>query len=133
MSSTLWYPWVCLCSVFRPEFYWWQVVLTLRKFCEVAIATLLSAKPPLQVSFMLLRRLCARLGGSLWVGILFMSHSLQVQFKPFMDPNVGFAAAVGSLGSGALQKASSLVHVRSWSPTSSLYLWLASSLLWGVG
>jgi hypothetical protein len=34
--------------MFRPELYWWRLVLTLRKFCEVAVALMLSSKPLFQ-------------------------------------------------------------------------------------
>ncbi len=37
-----------LCSMFRPEFYWWRLVLTLRKLCEVVVALMLSSKPLFQ-------------------------------------------------------------------------------------
>jgi hypothetical protein len=37
-----------LYSMFQPEFYWWRLVLTLRKLCEVAIALMLSSKPLFQ-------------------------------------------------------------------------------------
>jgi hypothetical protein len=37
-----------LCSMFRPELYWWRLVLTLRKLCEVAVALMLSARPLFQ-------------------------------------------------------------------------------------
>jgi hypothetical protein len=35
-------------SLFRPEMYWWRLVLTLRKFCEVAVALMFSSKPLFQ-------------------------------------------------------------------------------------
>ncbi len=35
-------------SLFRPELYWWRMVLTLRKFCEVAVALLFSSTPLFQ-------------------------------------------------------------------------------------
>ncbi len=34
--------------MFRPEFYWWRLVLTLRKLCEVVVALMLSSKPLFQ-------------------------------------------------------------------------------------
>jgi hypothetical protein len=34
--------------MFRPEFYWWRLVLTVRKFSEVAVALVLSSKPLFQ-------------------------------------------------------------------------------------
>ena len=37
-----------LCSMFRPELYWWRLVLTLRKLCEVAVALMLSSRPLFQ-------------------------------------------------------------------------------------
>jgi hypothetical protein len=39
---------LCARSMFRPDFYWWRLVLTLRKLCEVIIALLLSSKPLFQ-------------------------------------------------------------------------------------
>jgi hypothetical protein len=41
---------LCACrySLFRPELYWWRMVLTLRKFCEVAVALLFSSAPLFQ-------------------------------------------------------------------------------------
>ena len=43
-------PWVVVhrYSLFRPELYWWRMVLTLRKFCEVAVALLFSSSPLFQ-------------------------------------------------------------------------------------
>jgi hypothetical protein len=35
-------------SMFRPEFFYWRLVLTLRKFCEVAVALMFSSKPLFQ-------------------------------------------------------------------------------------
>ncbi len=35
-------------SVFRPEFFYWRLVLTLRKLCEVAVALMFSSKPLFQ-------------------------------------------------------------------------------------
>ncbi len=35
-------------SLFRPELYWWRMVLTLRKFCEVAVALMFSSAPLFQ-------------------------------------------------------------------------------------
>ncbi len=35
-------------SLFRPELFWWRMVLTLRKFCEVAVALLFSSAPLFQ-------------------------------------------------------------------------------------
>jgi hypothetical protein len=38
-------------SVFRPEFFYWRLVLTLRKLCEVAVALMFSSKPLFQAWF----------------------------------------------------------------------------------
>ena len=35
-------------SLFRPELYWWRLVLTLRKFCEVTVALMFSTSPLFQ-------------------------------------------------------------------------------------
>jgi hypothetical protein len=35
-------------SLFRPELYWWRMILTLRKFCEVAVALMFSSSPLFQ-------------------------------------------------------------------------------------
>ncbi len=35
-------------SLFRPELYWWRMVLTVRKFCEVAVALMFSSTPLFQ-------------------------------------------------------------------------------------
>ena len=37
-----------LYAVFRAEYYYWRMVLTLRKFCEVAVALLFSSSPLFQ-------------------------------------------------------------------------------------
>lgn len=37
-----------LCSLFRPELYWWRMVLILRKFCFVGVALMFSSTPLFQ-------------------------------------------------------------------------------------
>ena len=37
-----------LYSLYRPEVFWWRIVLMLRKFCEVAVALMFSSKPLFQ-------------------------------------------------------------------------------------
>ncbi len=41
-------PLCCVSSLFRPELYWWRLVLTVRKFCIVAVALLFSSTPLFQ-------------------------------------------------------------------------------------
>jgi hypothetical protein len=35
-------------SLFRPEYFWWRLVIMLRKFCEVAVALMFSSRPLFQ-------------------------------------------------------------------------------------
>ncbi len=46
-------PWLCsgagiVCSLFRPELYWWRLVLVARKFCIVGVALMFSSTPLFQ-------------------------------------------------------------------------------------
>lgn len=41
------------CSLFRPELYWWRLVLTLRKFCIVGVALMFSSTPLFQAWYVL--------------------------------------------------------------------------------
>ncbi len=36
------------CSLFRPELYWWRLLLTLRKLCIVSVALMFSSTPLFQ-------------------------------------------------------------------------------------
>lgn len=82
--------------------------MTLRKFCEVAIAIMLSTKPLLQAC--------------LSVGVLFISYSLQVQCKPFVDPNMDLARSLGSSGSGFPGKGSHLAYTFNYNALETLLL-----------
>jgi hypothetical protein len=42
-------------SLFRPGMYWWRLVLTIRKFCEVAVALMFSSKPLFQAWYVIAR------------------------------------------------------------------------------
>jgi hypothetical protein len=45
-------------SLFRPEVYWWRMLLTLRKFSEVAVALMFSSSPLFQAWYV--TRACLR-------------------------------------------------------------------------
>jgi hypothetical protein len=44
-------------SLFRPELYWWRLVLVLRKFCIVGVALMFSSTPLFQAWCVARRRL----------------------------------------------------------------------------
>lgn len=60
-----------LYSVFRPETYYWRLVLMARKFCIAGVAIMFNSVPMFQAS--------------LSVGIIFLSYALHVRVQPFLD------------------------------------------------
>ena len=60
-----------LYSVFRPETFYWRLVLMARKFCIAGVAIMFNSVPMFQAS--------------LSVGIIFLSYALHVRVQPFLD------------------------------------------------
>jgi hypothetical protein len=128
-------------SLFRPDMYWWRLVLTVRKFCFVGVALMFSSTPLFQAWCVLAKQGVKQSSltgkhrrkqvlkhapplppppplrvGYLWcpsisVGILFISYALHVHFHPFLDP-VKADAVHDRHGASFLTRGVKLVYVR---------------------
>jgi hypothetical protein len=59
-------PTLSWCSLFRPNMFYWRLVLMLRKFCEVAVALMFSSKPLFQAWYVHALRLAIATMSSQW-------------------------------------------------------------------
>lgn len=96
-----------LYSLFRPDMYWWRLVLTVRKFCFVGVALMFSSTPLFQACIS--------------VGILFISYALHVHFHPFLDP-VKADAVHDRHGASFLTRGVKLVYTFKYNTLETLYL-----------
>lgn len=96
-----------LYSLFRPELYWWRLVLTLRKFCTVGVALMFSSTPLFQA--------CVS------VGIIFVSYALHVHYQPFLDPEPP-SAIDDSTGRSLVAQGVQLIYAYKYNSLETLYL-----------